>query len=117
MFSASPQSRVVSFSWRPVEEQLQNGMITNYTITCTPHIAINIHVNTDTDMFSVTHHGFTPATQYSCSIVALNLAGSGPAATLTFTTLDVNSKNCLFRTSIFSAVINEQFTSPIMYFL
>ena len=88
MFSASPQSRVVSFSWRPVEEQLQNGMIINYTITCTPHIAINIHVTTDIDVFSVTRHGFTPATQYSCSIVALTLAGSGPAATLTFTTLE-----------------------------
>ena len=88
MFRASPQSRTVTFSWRPVDEQQQNGLITNYTITCTPPITINIPVNTNMDLFTVTHQGFTPVTQYSCSIIAMTVVGSGPSATLAFTTMD-----------------------------
>ena len=88
MFIARPQSRSVTFSWRPVDNLLQNGMILNYTITCTPLITINIPVNTEITQFSVTHQGFTPATQYSCSIVALTMVGSGPSVTLTTTTTE-----------------------------
>ena len=92
MFRASPQSRTVTFSWRPVDEQQQNGLITNYTITCTPPITINIPVNTNMDLFTVTHQGFTPVTQYSCSIIAMTVVGSGPSATLAFTTMDDDGK-------------------------
>ena len=92
MFRASPQSRTVTFSWRPVDEQQQNGLITNYTITCTPPITINIPVNTNMDLFTVIHQGFTPVTQYSCSIIAMTVVGSGPSATLAFTTMDDDGK-------------------------
>ena len=96
MFRASPQSRTVTFSWRPVNKLLQNGIITDYTITCTPSIAINIPVNTNMDLFSISHQRLTPATQYSCNIVAITVVGSGPSATLVFTTMDDGKVNFLY---------------------
>ena len=95
MFTANTQSHdMVKFSWAPVLDEEQNGMILNYTITCDPFInPISVPDNMDMSTYTITRHGFTPATRYTCTIVAITLDGNSPPATATVTTMDDGNKS------------------------
>ena len=95
VFTSSAQSRVITFSWAPILDEEQNGMILSYTITCDPFInPIFIPDNMEISTYTVTHQGFTPATHYTCIIVAVSPDGNSPPATTTVTTMDGGNKSC-----------------------
>ena len=65
------------FSWQPPPPNLQNGMITEYTIVCTPSGG-GQHVEYVNDVsLNATVVMFTPATQYNCAFTASTSAGPG----------------------------------------
>ena len=70
------------FSWQPPPPNLQNGMITEYTIVCTPSgSGPSVEYVNDVN-FNGTVMMFTPATQYTCAFTASTSAGPGIAAVL-----------------------------------
>ena len=82
MFKAVVGEREVTFSWSsPVGQE--NGIIASYNLSCSPSLSFLPH-QTPSGPLTVT--GFTPDTAYSCSVVATNSQGTGPPATITFTT-------------------------------
>ena len=76
---------VVMFSWSPPREELCNGVIQSYLISC---IAVGRErepiTRTVTGEFSrmETISGFTPATRYNCSLAARTSVGFGVNGTV-----------------------------------
>lgn len=83
-FLAVAGERKVDFSWSPPLVSLQNGVITNYTLSCFP--SPSSLPQSLPQSGSLTVAGFSPNTGYSCSLVASNSQGSGPPAHVSFTT-------------------------------
>lgn len=83
-FHAEAGERQVIFSWFPPPLTKQNGVITSYTLSCVPSPSTLPQSPFHSGSLTVT--GFGPDTAYSCSLVATNRRGSGPAATTNFTT-------------------------------
>ena len=75
---------MVDFFWERPPPNQRNGIITGYSIICTPSASgqpVNVTV-TDvgmSDTLNATVGMFTPATQYNCAITASTSAGPGPA--------------------------------------
>ena len=84
MFVAVADEREVNFSWSPPPPTQQNGIIVNYTLSCSPSLSSLPPSPSQSGSLAAT--GFSPNTHYSCSLVATNGQGSGPPATLSFTT-------------------------------
>ena len=84
MFAADPEERQVVFSWSPPPVTRRNGVITSYTLSCSPSPSSPPQSPSLSGPLTVT--GFSPDTAYSCSVVATNSQGSGPPANITFTT-------------------------------
>ena len=61
--------------------------VVGYDLICTPAPASPSTTFSDPPVASYTLNGLAPATDYSCSLVAFNDAGSGPSVTISFTTL------------------------------
>ena len=85
MFVAVAGQRQVNFSWSPPAVILRNGVITSYTLSCSPSPSSLPQSPSQSGPLTVA--GFSPDTSYSCSVVASNSVGSGPPANITFTTL------------------------------
>ena len=85
MFVAVAGERQVNFSWSPPAVALHNGVITSYTLSCSPSPSSLPHSPSQSGPLPVA--GFSPDTSYSCSVLASNSVGSGPPANITFTTL------------------------------
>ena len=84
MFERVTGQRQVEFSWSPPPVTQRNGVITSYTLSCSPSPSSLPLFPSQSGPLIVT--GFSPNTLYSCSVVATNSQGSGPPATTTFTT-------------------------------
>ena len=85
MFERVAGQRQVEFSWSPPPVTQRNGVITSYTLSCSPSPSSLPLSPSQSGPLNVT--GFSPNTPYSCSVVATNSRGSGPPATTeTFTT-------------------------------
>ena len=84
MFEAVAGQRQVNFSWSPPRVALRNGVITSYTLSCSPSPSSLPQSPSQSGPLTVA--GFSPDTSYSCSVVANNGLGSGPPASTTFTT-------------------------------
>ena len=82
-FSADPGEREVVFSWSAPLITQRNGVITNYTLSCSPSPS-SLPQSPSSGPLTVT--GLSPDTSYSCSLVASNSEGSGPPANISFTT-------------------------------
>ena len=80
-FTAVAGEREVVFSWSPPPVTERNGVITSYTLSCSPSPPQSPSSG------PLTVAGFSPHTSYSCSLVASNTQGSGPPAPTSFTTL------------------------------
>ena len=79
-----PSSRELTFSWDLPLPTERNGIITSYTISCSPDSATLPLVETTLPgEGGLTVGGFMPFTEYNCAIVATNSQGSGPPATAT----------------------------------
>ena len=84
MFVAAAGERQVTFSWSPPLAALHNGVITSYTLSCSP--SPSSLPQSPSQPGALTVAGFSPDTSYSCSVVASNSQGSGPPANISFTT-------------------------------
>ena len=72
---------ILFFSWQPPPPNLQNGMITEYTIVCTPSgNGQRVEYVNDVNLNATVM--FTPATQYNCTFTASTSAGPGIEALL-----------------------------------
>ncbi|CAI8054375.1 hypothetical protein GBAR_LOCUS29678 [Geodia barretti] len=85
MFGAVVGDREVEFSWSPPPPTQQNGVITSYTLSCSPSPS-SLPQSPSSQSGSLTATSFSPNTLYSCSLTAENSQGSGPPAVVTFTT-------------------------------
>ena len=86
MFEAVAGQRQVNFSWSPPPVTQRNGVITSYTLSCSPSPSSLPQSPSQSGPLTVA--GFSPDTSYTCSVVANNSQGSGPAASISFTTLE-----------------------------
>ena len=78
-----PTSRELTFSWDLPLPTQRNGIITSYTIFCSPDTeTLPLVETTLPGEGGLTVGGFTPFTEYTCAIVANNSQGSGPPATI-----------------------------------
>ena len=84
MFTAVAGQRQVNFSWSPPLPAQQNGVIIGYMLSCSPSPSSLPLSTSQSGSFTVT--GFSPNTEYSCSVVASNGLGSGPPAVIIFST-------------------------------
>ena len=78
-------SRVMEFTWLPPAPTVRNGRITSYNLTC--FITGTGGMGRIGDIYmpqeSYRLSGFRPARSYTCQVVAMNGAGSGPPAETT----------------------------------
>ena len=65
------------FSWQPPPPNQQNGMITEYTIVCTPSGGGQRVEYVNDISLNATVMMFTPTTQYNCAFTASTSAGPG----------------------------------------
>ena len=86
MFDGSAGERQVTFSWSPPLLSQQNGVTTNYTLSCSPSPS-SLPLTTSR-AGSLTVGGFTPNTSYSCFIVAQARFSFGPPSYISFMTLE-----------------------------
>ena len=90
MFDTVFGERQVTFSWSPPAVTQYNGVIINYTLSCSPSPStLPLSVS---QAVPVTVTGFTPDTNYICSVMAHNGLGAGPAAQEIFET----QPDCMF---------------------
>ena len=85
MFEAVAGQRQVKFSWSSLPVIQRNGVITSYTLSCSPSPSSLPQPPSQSGTLTVA--GFSPYTSYTCSLVASNSYGSGPAVNTSFTTL------------------------------
>jgi len=76
----------MTFTWAPPNAAQRNGVITGYSLSCTPLTAGGDITMQYTQDGTFTLGGFTPFTTYNCSIFASNSQGDGPVASMTITT-------------------------------
>ena len=95
-FTVTPGARSMTFSWAPPNATQRNGMITGYSLSCTPQTAGGDITMQYTQDGTFPLEGFTPATMYSCSIFASNSQGNGPVASMIIITLE----DCKFPFSV-----------------
>ena len=69
--------RTMSQVWSPPHVDDQNGIITSYTVNCSLANVIIHHSTTSETRLTVT--GLEPFTNYTCSVSAATIVGSGPA--------------------------------------
>ena len=93
-FAADPGERQVVFSWSPPPVTQRNGVITSYTLSCSPSPSSLPQSPSHSGPLTVT--GFSPDIAYSCSVVATNSRGSGPPANVTFTMQQDCKSNYMF---------------------
>ena len=86
MFEAVAGQRQVKFSWSPPPVTQLNGIIISYTLSWSPSPS-SLPLSTS-QSGQLTVPGFSPDTSYTCSVVASNRYGSGPATNTSFTTLE-----------------------------
>jgi hypothetical protein len=85
------------FSWAPPSEELSNGVITGYRISCAANgnrmgNPITETVGLNVEMATV--QGLTPATRYNCSLAARTSAGFGVNGTrVVLTSMTLYSHN------------------------
>ena len=87
-FLVTAGARSMIFSWAPPNATQRNGLITGYSLSCTPLTAGGDISMQYTQDGTFTLGGFTPFTTYSCSIFAINRQGNGPVASMSIITLE-----------------------------
>ena len=86
-FEAVVGQRQVVFTWSPPPVTQRNGVITSYTLSCSPSPS-SLPQSPSSQSGSLTATGFSPNTLHSCSLAASNNQGTGPPAIKNFTTLE-----------------------------
>ncbi|CAI7990133.1 Receptor-type tyrosine-protein phosphatase F [Geodia barretti] len=86
-FEAVVGQRQVVFTWSPPPVTQRNGVITSYTLSCSPSPS-SLPQSPSSQSGSLTATGFSPNTLHSCSLTATNSQGSGPPSIRIFITLE-----------------------------
>ena len=86
----------MTFSWTPPNAAQRNGVITGYSLSCTPLTAEGDITMQYTQDGTFTLGGFTPSTTYNCSIFAINHQGNGQVASMIIITLETCKLPCHF---------------------
>ena len=78
--------RTLTFSWDPPSEDLRNGVITGYLLSCDPQPERLPKMYTESEFKEMggvegSISGFSPSTTYNCTVLASNLFGDGPNKT------------------------------------
>ena len=88
--------RTLTFSWDPPSEDLRNGVITGYLLSCDPQPEGLPKMYNQSEGVNITIGGFEVHTNYTCIVSAFTSAGVGPNTTQTVTTLATGMKlTCL----------------------
>ena len=87
MFTSIEGKREVFFSWSPPPVTQHNGVLTSYTLSCSPSPS-SLPQSLSIQTTSKTVAGFSPNTVYTCSLAVGNSKGFGPPANTTFTTAE-----------------------------
>ena len=91
-----PSSRNLTLFWDLPPPTQRNGIITSYTISCSPDTeTLPLVETTLPGVGGLTVRGFRPFTEYMCTIVANNSQGSGPPATVTTMTNEDGECTCI----------------------
>ena len=80
--------RTLTFSWDPPSEDLRNGVITGYLLSCDPQPEGLPMTYEQSEVVNITVGGFEVYTTYTCRVSASTSAGEGPSATVVITTLE-----------------------------
>ena len=75
--TATVTPRTMSLVWSPPRVDDRNGIITSYTVICSL-AGIVVHRSTTSET-RLTVTGLEPFTNYTCSVRAVTVVGSGPA--------------------------------------
>ena len=75
--TATVTPRTMSLVWSPPHVDDRNGIITSYTVICSL-AGIVVHRSTTSET-RLTVTGLEPFTNYTCSVSAATVVGSGPA--------------------------------------
>ena len=75
--TVSVTPRIMSLVWSPPHTDVRNGIITSYTVMCSLADATIHHSKTGMTRLTIT--GLEPFTNYTCSVSAATVVGSGPA--------------------------------------
>ena len=101
------------FRWNPPIQQERNGIITSYTLTCTPELLLDDFPREFDEPGEVTINGFLPGTNYTCSIYASNDVGNGPSIARNATTMEGLSHYILGNTCKNTVLMNPFLPSYI----
>ncbi|XP_064386409.1 receptor-type tyrosine-protein phosphatase delta-like isoform X3 [Halichondria panicea] len=97
----------VLFNWSPPPLAQQNGVLTDYILTCTPPLSFNYGPNE----VGGTGEGFSPATRYTCTLTASTAIGDGPSASVTVVTFP--SIPAVSVISLSSTQLGVNWTTPL----
>lgn len=64
--------------WDPPEEDLQNGEIVSYTLTCSSDSEMVVDITLNPTVFEISVDLFSHSTTYTCSVAASTEVGIGP---------------------------------------
>lgn len=98
-----PGIRSVQLSWLPPSDTDPAAIVESYNLTCIPQIADFVTIRRSYSQPGMhTIVGFSPATEYNCSIVASNNAGYGPSTMVNVITMDeckmrITNPACIFK--------------------
>ena len=101
--TAVPGIRSVQLSWLPPSDTDPTTIVESYNLTCIPQIADFVTMRMNYLQPGIhTIVGFSPATEYNCSIVASNSAGYGPSTMVNVITMDeckmhITNPVCIFK--------------------
>ena len=79
-FTVSVDITSLTCSWDQPEEDLRNGVITSYTLTCLTVGEAAINVTLKPTVQQITMDLFTYSTTYNCTVSASTAVGAGPSA-------------------------------------
>ncbi len=77
---------MVLFNWSPLPSDQHNGVLTGYRLSCVSGSNTVLSFQYEPEEGSGIESGFTPATRYTCSVLATTAPGSGPSADITVVT-------------------------------
>ena len=80
--------RTLTFSWDPPSEDLRNGVITAYLLSCDPQPEGLPKTYNQSEGANITIGAFEEYTTYTCRVSASTSAGEGPRAMVVITTLE-----------------------------
>ena len=108
----------VTFTWSLPQVTLRNGEITGFTLSCFSGGALMLRRSFSAPgTYKVS--GFSSATAYNCSVVAVNSKGDGPPATLALRTQTAPTGDSEFATNegCTTSIFKHSATVSIYYIL